>query len=157
MNIQVDSTGPHFGEEPVLVGHGGSGTIFFSGCNLDCVFCQNSEISHRATGKQVTSAQLASMALNLERSGCVNVNFVTPTHVLHAVAEAVWLARAMGLTVPVVYNCGGYEAVETLRLLDGLVEIYMPDFKYATADAGQKYSGVPDYPAVAETAPTSGL
>jgi len=152
MNAQIDSTGPYFGEEPVLVGRGGSGTIFFSGCNLDCVFCQNADISRRASGRAVSPPKLASMALDLERSGCVNVNFVTPTHVSHAVAEAVWLARSAGLTVPVVYNCGGYESVETLQFLAGLVEIYMPDFKYATADAGQKYSGVPDYPSVAEAA-----
>lgn len=152
LTARVDSVGPHFGEEPVLVGRGGSGTIFLSACNLDCVFCQNADISHSAAGRELAPKELAGAAVRLERAGCENVNFVTPTHVSHAVAEAVWSARAMGLTVPVVYNCGGYESVETLRLLEGLVEIYMPDFKYATAEAGRKYSGVPDYPTVADAA-----
>jgi putative pyruvate formate lyase activating enzyme len=148
----VASSGPHFGEEPVLVGRGGSGTIFFAGCNLDCVFCQNSDLSHSDEGQRVAPAALAAMALGLERRGCENINVVTPTHVSHAVAEAIVLGREQGLAVPVVYNCGGYESVETLRLLEGLVEIYMPDFKWADADAGRQYSGVPDYPAVAEAA-----
>jgi putative pyruvate formate lyase activating enzyme len=149
---KVASAGPHFGEEPVLVGRGGSGTIFLVGCNLDCVFCQNFDISHSDRGREMLPAQLAAVALRLARSGCENVNFVTPTHVAHAVAEAILRARSAGLTVPVVYNCGGYESVETLRLLAGLVEVYMPDFKYADADAGRKYSGVPDYPDVATAA-----
>ncbi len=148
----VASAGPHFGEEPVLVGRGGSGTIFLAGCNLGCVFCQNADISHSNEGREMPPAQIASVALRLQDGGCENVNFVTPTHVAHALAEAVVLARAAGLTVPIVYNCGGYESVETLRLLAGLVEIYMPDFKYADPDAGRKYSGAPDYPAVATAA-----
>ena len=152
----VVSTGAHFGEEPVLVGPGGSGTIFFAGCNLDCVFCQNHDISHphsmSTAGREVPPAQLAALALGLQADGCTNVNFVTPTHVAHAVAEAVVLARRRGLTIPVVYNCGGYESVETLERLEGLVDIYMPDIKYSDAQAGLKYSGVPDYPAVAEAA-----
>jgi len=152
----VASAGPHFGEEPVLVGHRGSGTIFLVGCNLHCVFCQNWQISHPAdvgaAGEEVSAEQMAGLALTLERRGCANINFVTPTHVAHAVAEAIVLARRDGLTVPVVYNCGGYESVETLRLLEGLVEVYMPDFKYADAEAGRTYSGVPDYPAVAAAA-----
>ncbi len=160
----VASAGPHFGEEPVLVGHGGSGTIFLAGCNLGCVFCQNWDISHTTDGTPCSPDVIAQMALSLQRRGCVNVNFVTPTHVAHAVAEAVWRARAAGLTVPIVYNCGGYEAVETLRLLEGLVDIYMPDFKYAEttppklverrldAQAGEKYSGAKNYPQVAQEA-----
>jgi len=140
------SAGPHFGEEPVLVGEGGSGAIFLGGCNLDCVFCQNFDISHHATGRPVSAAQLAETALHLERMGCVNVNFVSPTHVSHVVAECIVLAREGGLFVPVVWNCGGYESVRTLELLDGLVDVYMPDFKWADAEAGMKYSGVPDYP-----------
>ncbi|MGB2819817.1 MAG: radical SAM protein [Phycisphaerae bacterium] len=145
----VVSVGPHFGEEPVLVGRGGSGTIFLAGCNLDCVFCQNADISHSSEGRQMPAGEMARAALRLAAMGCENVNFVTPTHVTHAVGEAIALARRGGLTVPIVYNCGGYESSETLRLLEGLVEVYMPDFKYADADAGLKYSGVPDYPAVA--------
>lgn len=148
----VASAGPHFGEEPVLVGRGGSGTIFLSGCNLDCVFCQNADISHSTDGRAMSPTQIAAVALRLADIGCENINFVTPTHVNHALAEAIALARAGGLTVPVVYNCGGYESVETLRLLEGLIEIYMPDFKYADAAAGRKYSGVPDYPDVATAA-----
>jgi putative pyruvate formate lyase activating enzyme len=137
----VASAGPHFGEEPVLVGR-----------NLHCVFCQNADISHSNEGREMLPGQIASVALRLQGGGCENVNFVTPTHVAHALAEAIVLARAAGLTVPIVYNCGGYESVETLDLLAGLVEIYMPDFKYADADAGRKYSGAPDYPAVAAAA-----
>ncbi len=148
----VASAGPHFGEEPPLVGPGGSGTIFFAGCNLDCAFCQNHDISHTDQGRAVTAAELSELMLQLARGGCANVNFVTPTHVSHAVAEATALARADGLTVPVVYNCGGYESVDTLRLLAGLVEIYMPDFKYADAAAGDRLSGVADYPQVAAAA-----
>jgi putative pyruvate formate lyase activating enzyme len=152
----VVSAGPHFGEEPVLVGRGGSGTIFLAGCNLSCVFCQNSDISHPpdvpAAGEKCSGNRVAELALALQRRGCVNINFVTPTHVAHAVAEAIVTARLAGLRAPVVYNCGGYESVEVLRLLEGLVEIYMPDFKYADAAAGLKYSGVADYPAVASAA-----
>jgi len=148
----VASAGPHFGEEPVLVGSGGSGTIFFSGCNLDCVFCQNSDISHSAEGQAVTAGKIAAMALSLQRCGCVNINFVTPTHVAHAMAEAIIIARTGGLTAPIVYNCGGYESVPTLQCLDGLIDIYMPDFKWADEAAGRKYSGVPNYPTVATAA-----
>jgi putative pyruvate formate lyase activating enzyme len=152
----VASVGPHFGEEPVLVGRGGSGTIFLVGCNLSCAFCQNFDISHppkvQAAGKECSSQAVGELALGLQRQGCGNINFVTPTHVAHAIAEAIVLARAAGLKVPVVYNCGGYELPEVLRLLEGLVEVYMPDFKYADAAAGLKYSGVADYPAVASAA-----
>ena len=148
----ISSTGPHYGEEPVLVGHGGSGTIFLAGCNLACVFCQNWDISHTTDGEPMQPRQIAQAAIALQRRGCENINFVTPTHVAHAIAEAVYLARSQGLTVPIVYNCGGYESVDTLRLLEGLVDVYMPDFKYAGAEAGRKYSGVADYPRVAEAA-----
>ena len=148
----VASAGAHWGEEPCLVGAGGSGTIFFAGCNLHCVFCQNCDISQSAEGRTVSADGLTEMALGLERGGCVNVNFVTPTHVSHAVAEAVFVARRQGLTVPIVYNCGGYESAATLELLAGSIEIYMPDFKYADAAAGRKYSLVADYPAAARAA-----
>ncbi len=149
---RVPSWGPHFGEEAVLVGRGGSGTIFFSGCNLHCVFCQNADISQRAVGDPVPPELLAVLMIELEHRGCENVNVVTPTHVAHAVAEAIALARLGGLTVPVVYNCGGYEPVEIVRLLAGLIEIYMPDFKYGAPVEGLRYSGAADYPAVAEVA-----
>jgi len=148
----VCSAGPHFGEEPVLVGRGGSGTIFLGGCNLQCLYCQNYDISHFRAGEPTSPEQIADLALGLERRGCANINYVTPTHVAHAVAESVEIARAKGLHVPVVYNCGGYESVEALTLLEGLVEIYMPDFKYAEPEAGRTYSGVADYPAAAAAA-----
>ena len=148
----ISSFGPHFGEEPMLVGCGGSGTLFFAGCNLDCVFCQNVDISHSDAGQAASPADLADMMGRLVDDGCENVNFVTPTHVAHAVGEAIVIARSCGLTAPTVYNCGGYESVETLQWLAGLIDIYMPDFKWGSADAGARYSGVPDYAAVAEAA-----
>jgi len=148
----VASAGPHFGEEPPLVGSGGSGTIFFCGCNLACVFCQNCDISQFADGRPMTPAQIAEVAMQLAAGGCHNINFVSPTHVAHAVAEAIGLARGCGLTVPIVYNSGGYDSVPTLELLEGLIDIYMPDFKWADPDAGRKYSGVADYPAAATAA-----
>jgi putative pyruvate formate lyase activating enzyme len=148
----VASFGPHLGEEAVLVGNGGSGTIFFSGCNLHCVFCQNADISQQAAGTPLEPQGLAALMIRLEHLGCENVNVVSPTHVAHAVAEAVVLARRGGLSVPFVYNCGGYESTEALACLEGLVDIYMPDFKYGDAEAGRKYSGVDDYPEVAEAA-----
>jgi len=149
---RVCSVGAHFGEEQVLVGRGGSGTIFLSGCNLGCVFCQNSDISQGRAGSELEAILLAGHALELASRGCENVNFVTPSHQPHAVLEAIWLARQRGLRLPVVYNCGGYESVETLRPAESLVDIYMPDFKYADPDAGLRYSGVPDYPQVAAAA-----
>jgi len=148
----VASAGPHFGEEPQLVGAGGSGTIFLAGCNLHCVFCQNSDISRHLSGHVMPPEQIAELAVGLAARGCVNINFVSPTHVAHAVASAIVIARTGGLDVPIVYNCGGYESLDTLELLDGLIDIYMPDFKYASSDAGRKYSGVDDYPSVAAAA-----
>ncbi|OPX21846.1 MAG: radical SAM protein [Planctomycetales bacterium 4484_123] len=149
---RVASAGAHFGEEGVLVGAGGSGTIFFQCCNLDCVFCQNYDISHFPGGTEVSAEELAGLMTALARRGCSNINLVSPTHVAPQVLEAVVAARSKGLRLPVVYNCGGYEAVDMLALLDGHIDVYMPDFKYASAEAGRKYSGVPDYPAVAEAA-----
>ena len=148
----VASAGPHFGEEPPLVGQGGSGTIFFSGCNLGCVFCQNYDISHLRSGSEVTVERLVRLMLQLESGGCHNVNFVTPTHVMPHVLAAVHQARKEGLTAPIVYNCGGYEALDALKLLDGAVEIYMPDAKYASGEAAAKYSKAPDYPEVMKAA-----
>lgn len=148
----VASVGPHFGEEPVLVGAGGSGTIFFQRCNLDCVFCQNYDISHWDGGAEATADELASIMLSLQQRGCSNVNFVTPTHVAPQILVAIIIARREGLTVPTVYNCGGYESVEMLGFLEGHIDIYVPDFKYASAAPGRKYSGVADYPQVARDA-----
>jgi len=144
----VSSVGPHFGEESVLVGRGGSGTIFFAGCNLGCVFCQNFDISHHRHGRQMTTGQLAQSMLELQSYGCSNINFVTPTHVIPAIAAAIELARENGLTLPTVYNTGGYDSVETLRLLEGLVDIYMPDMKYSDPKVAEELSAAPDYPQI---------
>jgi putative pyruvate formate lyase activating enzyme len=143
--IPVASATPHFGEEPPLVGVRGSGTIFFSSCNLACVFCQNFEISHSRKGCEVTPRQLARIMLQLQSLGCHNINLVTPTHVIAGIVRALECAVPAGLTIPVVYNCGGYESVETLRLLEGLVDIYMPDIKYSSNAEALRYSGAPEY------------
>ena len=142
----VSSVGPHFGEESVLVGSGGSGTIFFAGCNLGCIFCQNFDISHHRCGHKMTIEQLAQSMLDLQNIGCENINFVTPTHVMPAIVAALELARKNGLTLPTVYNTGGYDSVETLKLLEGYIDIYMPDMKYADSEVAQELSSAPDYP-----------
>ena len=142
---RVASFGPHYGEEAPLVGRGGSGTIFFSCCNLDCVFCQNWDISHEDKGDEVSAEELAAMMLALEQRGCENINLVSPTHVAAQILEALELAAAAGLRLPLVYNTGGYDALPTLELLRGIVDIYMPDAKYSSNAVGARYSGVPDY------------
>jgi putative pyruvate formate lyase activating enzyme len=144
----VSSAGPHFGEESILVGQGGSGTIFFAGCNLGCVFCQNFDISHYRSGQEVTIEELAQSMLHLQSYGCSNINFVTPTHVAPAIAAALELARKKGLTLPTVYNCGGYDSVETLKILDGFMDIYMPDMKYSDSAVAKQLSSAADYPEV---------
>lgn len=144
-NPKVSSYAPHFGEEPPLVGLHGSGTIFMTGCNLACVFCQNYEISQLDQGTEVSSGDLANMMISLQKMGCHNINFVTPTHFVPQILEALIDAREMGLAVPLVYNCGGYDSVETLRLLDGIFDIYMPDAKYGSDVAALKFSNAPDY------------
>ncbi len=144
----VNSQGPHFGEESVLVGSGGSGTIFFAGCNLGCVFCQNYDISHFRHGRPITISELAKFMLDLQSYGCSNVNFVTPTHVAPAVAASIETARKRGLKLPTVYNCGGYDSVETLQLLEGSIDIYMPDIKFADSKIADELAKAPDYPEV---------
>ncbi len=144
----VSSVGPHFGEESVLVGNGGSGTIFFAGCNLGCVFCQNFDISHHRHGHPTTIEQLAQSMLELQYYGCCNINFVTPTHVVPSIVAALELARKEGMTLPTVYNTGGYDSVETLELLEGFVDIYMPDMKYADPKVAEELSAAPDYPQI---------
>ncbi|MCD6386604.1 radical SAM protein [Candidatus Sumerlaeota bacterium] len=141
----VSSFNPHFGEEPVLVGSGGSGTIFFTNCTLACIYCQNYPISQLGNGNVYTTQELARMYLRLQRIGCHNINFVTPTHFVPQILEALELAIPEGFNLPLVYNTSGYERVETLRLLDGIFDIYMPDIKYASNEMAQKYSGVSDY------------
>jgi len=144
----ISSVGPHFGEESVLVGRGGSGTIFFAGCNLGCIFCQNYEISHQRQGSKRSIEQLVQSMLDLQSHGCSNINFVTPTHVVAAIAAAIELARQKGLKLPTVYNTGGYDSVKTLKLLEGLIDIYMPDMKYSDPDVAGELSSAPDYPKV---------
>jgi len=148
----VASRGPHFGEEQPLVGRGGSGTIFFSGCNLRCIFCQNCDISHQVVGVPAPPDALARMMLELQEVGCHNINVVTPTHVTPHILEAVRLARSGGLTVPTVYNCGGYEKVETLTLCEGLIDIYMPDTKFTDPEVARRLASAPDYPEVMRAA-----
>ncbi|MBI4574118.1 MAG: radical SAM protein [candidate division NC10 bacterium] len=148
----VSSYGPHFGEERPLVGVGGSGTIFLAHCNLCCVFCQNYEISQQDEGRMVSAGELAVMMLDLQRMGCHNINFVTPTHQVPQILRALPIAIDGGLQVPLVYNCGGYESLDSLRLLDGIFDIYMPDFKYGDAEAAKRYSKVENYPDVAKAA-----
>ncbi len=144
----VSSVGPHFGEESVLVGAGGSGTIFFAGCNLGCMFCQNFDISHHRHGQQVTIEELAQSMLRLQQYGCSNINFVTPTHVVPAIMAAIELAQRAGLRLPTVYNTGGYDSVETLKLLDGFIDIYMPDMKYSDSKVAEELSSAADYPQI---------
>ncbi|MGD2079773.1 MAG: radical SAM protein [Nitrospirota bacterium] len=148
----VSSHGPHFGEEAPLVGRSGSGTIFFTGCNLGCIFCQNWTISHALQGSEVSTGRLAGYMLELQGLGCHNVNLVTPTHQVPMILRALVEARREGLRLPLVYNCGGYEQLETIKLLDGVVDIYMPDFKYSDPGPARKYSQAKDYPEVAKAA-----
>jgi putative pyruvate formate lyase activating enzyme len=149
---RVASFHPHFGEEPALTGSRGSGTIFFAGCNLRCQFCQNHNISQKADAPEVDAGQLAAMMVHLQDLGCHNINLVSPSHVVAQILEALQLAAQQGLHLPLVYNSGGYDCLETLHLLEGVVDIYMPDMKYADPRAGQTYSHVADYPAVNRTA-----
>jgi putative pyruvate formate lyase activating enzyme len=137
---RVADFAPHFGEEAPLVGQSGSGTIFFCGCNLSCVFCQNYDISQQDQGQEVSAQALARMMLALQRQGCHNINFVTPTHVVPQILEALVLAREEGLHVPLVYNSSGYDSVDTLRLAEGIFDIYMPDAKYGSDEMALKYS-----------------
>lgn len=149
---RVSSFGPHFGEEPPLVGRFGSGTIFFTNCNLSCQFCQNYEISQLGVGKEISIEELADQMLALQKARCHNINFVTPTHFVPQIISALRIATARGLTLPLVYNCGGYESVETLYLLEGIIDIYMPDAKYGGEEEARKYSNAPSYPQVMKKA-----
>jgi putative pyruvate formate lyase activating enzyme len=148
----VASYGPHFGEERPLVGRQGSGTIFFSNCNLYCIFCQNYDISHGGQGERVSALELAGIMVHLQQQGCHNINFVTPSHVIAQILEALPAAIEMGLHVPLVYNCGGYERTSALKLLDGVVDIYMPDFKFWESPAAEELCDAPDYPERARNA-----
>jgi putative pyruvate formate lyase activating enzyme len=151
-NALVASYAPHFGEEAPLVGTYGSGTIFFTHCSLGCHFCQNFDISHEGYGVEVTTSHLARIMLNLQHMGCHNINFVTPSHVVPQILSALLTAVKNGLEIPLVYNSSGYDDVETLKLLDGIVDIYMPDFKFWDSGVAKQSCGASDYPEVAREA-----
>lgn len=151
-HLEVAYFGPHFGEEPSLSATGGAGTIFFTHCNLKCCFCQNYQISHEGVGREMDARGLAEVMLALQGRGCHNLDLVTPTHFLPWVIEALTYAIPQGLIIPLVYNSGGYESTRTLTLLEGIVDVYLPDWKYGEEELGQRYSGVPDYPSVCEAA-----
>jgi len=150
--VLISSLGPHYGEEPPLVGTHGSGTIFLTNCNLSCEFCQNYDISHLGRGEPVTMTDLARVMLQLQQRGCHNINFVTPTHFTPQIVEALILAVEKGLELPIVYNSGGYESVETLKLLEDIVDVYMPDIKYSVDENALKYSGIKNYWAIVTSA-----
>ena len=148
----VTSHGPHYGEEDPLRGWKGSGTIFFSGCNLNCLYCQNADISQRLTGVKVSTKTLANMMLELENRGCHNINLVSPTHVAAQILLAVAYAVNLGLRLPIVYNTEGYDSIPTLKMLDGVIDIYMPDMKYSKVEVGSKCSGISEYPRINQEA-----
>jgi putative pyruvate formate lyase activating enzyme len=148
----VSSYSPHYGEEAPLVGNNGSGTIFFTHCNLMCSFCQNYDISHQGHGQEVTDKHLAKMMLELQEIGCHNINFVTPSHVIPQILAALIIAADAGLRVPLVYNSSGYDRIETLKLVEGVFDIYMPDFKFWDPPIAEKACNAADYPEVARLA-----
>jgi len=147
-DVMISSAFPHFGEEPPLVGYHGSGTIFLTNCNLKCVFCQNYDISHLGEGERITTSELTQYMIGLQRRGCHNINFVTPTHYVPQIVAALPEAIELGLKIPLVYNCGGYESLEVIRLLDGIIDIYMPDTKFSQEGEATRYCNAPDYPQV---------
>ena len=149
--VRVGSYFPHFGEEDCLRGFNGSGTIFFSWCNLKCVFCQNHDISQEGGGQEADPKQLAQMMIKLQRMGCHNINFVTPEHVVPQILEALPIAIEQGLTLPIVYNTSAYDAQDSLHLMEGIVDIYMPDFKFWEKEPSKQYLKAKDYPKVAQT------
>lgn len=158
-NIKVARAALHYWEEPCISGYGdgcdaknGSGAVFFAGCNLRCVFCQNQEISAEGFGQEITVERLAQIFMELQEQGANNINLVTAVMFVPSVVEALKLAKANGLRLPVIYNCGGYESVETLQMLEGVVDVYLPDFKYHVAEHAKSYSKAADYPQVATRA-----
>ena len=153
-DLRIARIAPHFWEEPCLSGKHGSGTVFFGGCNLRCVYCQNREISRACVGKYYSPEALAEEMLALAATGVHNINLVTPTHYAAQIAVAIDLAKRQGLSLPVVYNCGGYERVDTLRALEGLVDVWLPDYKYESDSLAQMYSNARQYPAFAMAAVT---
>ena len=149
---RVARAAPHLWEEPCICGKNGSGTVFFSGCNLKCIFCQNKKISMGGVGKECTPSELADIYLDLQNKGVSNINLVTPSPWVRQIKQSLDIAWNKGLYLPTVYNCGGYEKVETIRELRGYIGVYMPDFKYMDASLGKRYSSVPDYPETAKRA-----
>lgn len=150
--VWISSYGPHHGEEDPLRGTRGSGTIFFCGCNLNCLYCQNADISQKLNGVEISTRELAGLMLELQGVGCHNINLVSPTHVVPQIVEAIFLAALDGLSLPIVYNTGGYDALPTLQFLEGIVDIYMPDMKYSDENIGYDLSGIHSYPAVNQEA-----
>jgi putative pyruvate formate lyase activating enzyme len=148
----ISSFHPHFGEESPLVGRYGSGTIFLTSCNLHCIYCQNYTISHLMEGEEFSFEEFARMMISLQRRGCHNINFVTPTHQVPQILKSLEIAIEMGLEIPLVYNSSGYDSIETLRLLEGIFDIYMPDIKYMDPEPAKKYSSAEDYPEVVKKA-----
>jgi len=148
----VSSYGPHFGEEAPLVGKHGSGTIFFTNCNLKCLLCQNYSISQLGDGTEVTDEELARIMLALQARGCHNINFVSPTHVIPQILKGLEIAINLGLRLPLVYNSGGYDSAETLEILDGIIDIYMPDMKYSDERTAEELSDIKNYPAINQAA-----
>lgn len=148
----VASFSAHFGEEPQLVGHGGSGTVFFSHCNLKCVFCQNYDISVGGMGQALDDRQIAAIMLHLQKIGCHNINLVTPSHVVPHILKALDIAVDGGLNIPLVYNCSGYESLDTLRILKNIIDIYLPDFKFWDPALSERYCHAQDYPHIARAA-----
>lgn len=144
-SVRASSAFPHFGEESCLAGKYGSGTIFFSHCNLKCAFCQNYELSHLAQGKDMDTAKLAEIMLQLQDTGCHNINLVTPTHFTPQILSALKTGIGLGLKLPLVYNCGGYESEEVIDILEGIIDIYMPDVKFSSSAVSQEFCGAPDY------------
>jgi putative pyruvate formate lyase activating enzyme len=154
VNVKVHSYSAHYGEELPLVGFGGSGTIFFSNCNLRCVFCQNWPIAHEGWGKQISDDQLADMMFTLQNRGCHNINVVTPTHVMPHILNATRIAMQKGLHLPLTYNTSGYDSLESIKLLDGIVDIYLPDLKFMDGEQAERYNlaQAADYPQIAQQA-----
>jgi len=151
-SLEIAYYGPHFGEEPPLIGEKGAGTIFFTHCNLKCSFCQNYHLSHEGIGHPIPEEKLGKIMLHLQALGCHNIDLVTPAHFLPFILKAIFIAATQGLRIPLVYNSSGYESLDTLRLLDGLIDIYLPDWKYAEEALGEEYSKAPDYPSVCQAA-----
>ena len=152
LSISAARAALHMWEEPCISGENGSGAVFFSGCSLGCAYCQNHDISGGLNGKEITIKRLSEIFFELKEQGANNINLVTPDHFIPQIIEAIDMAKEKGFDLPFVYNCSGYEELEALKLLDGYIDIYLPDFKYMSAELAARYSHAPDYPEVAKTA-----